>query len=98
MALLPVKLRTSPIKLREGKAVTGVAHQQEQRLTCWMSCLERASKMFFSIQELVTDKDLSVNATFCHYFPEGTMTYCHNHYAKTLRKNLEIIKETKCEV
>ncbi len=47
MILLPVKLHTSPIGLREGKSVTGVAHQQEQRLICWMSFLERASKMGF---------------------------------------------------
>ncbi len=52
----------------------------------------------FSIHELVTDKDSSVNATFCHYFPEGTLTYCHNHCAKTLHKNLEKIKKSKCEV
>ena len=50
------------------------------------------------VQEMVSDKDTSVNATFCRHFPEGTVTYCSNHSAKTLHKNLEKIKRNKCEV
>ena len=38
------------------------------------------------VQEMVSDKDTSVNATFCRHFPEGTVTYCSNHSAKTLHK------------
>lgn len=60
--------------------------------------LKKAKQDGFVIQELVTDKDTSVNATFCQYFPEGTLTYCSNHCAKTLHKNLEKIRKSKCEV
>jgi len=50
------------------------------------------------VQEIVTNKDSSVNATFCRHFSEGTVTYCSNHCAKTLHKNLETIKRNKCKV
>ena len=52
----------------------------------------------FGIQEIITDKDSSTNAIFCRHFPEGTITYCHNHCAKTLHKDLEKIRKNKCEV
>lgn len=52
----------------------------------------------FNISEIITDKDSSSNAIFCRYFPEGRITYCHNHCAKTLHKDLEKIKKNKCEV
>jgi hypothetical protein len=52
----------------------------------------------FSIAEIITDKDSSGNAIFCRHFPEGTITYCSNHCAKTLHKDLERIKKMKCEV
>ena len=47
------------------------------------------------VQEMVADKDSSVNATFCRHFPEGTLTYCSNHCTKTLHKSL---KKNNCEV
>ena len=50
------------------------------------------------VQEVITDKDTSINATFCRHFPEGTVMYCSNHCAKTLHKNLERIKGITCEV
>ncbi len=63
MILLPVKLHTSPIGLREGKAVTtGAETDMLDEL------LGKSKQDGFSIHELVTDKDSSVNATFCHYF------------------------------
>lgn len=37
----------------------------------------------FIITEVVTDKDSSMNAIYCQYFPEGTIMYCSNHSAKT---------------
>ena len=40
------------------------------------------------LQEVITDKDSSINGTFCRHFPEGTVIYCSNHCAKTLHKNL----------
>ena len=52
----------------------------------------------FVLQEMIADKDSSENATFCCHFPEGTITYCSNHCAKTLHKHLEKIKRNKCEV
>ena len=34
------------------------------------------------LQEVITDKDSSINGTFFRHFPEGTVTYCSNHCAK----------------
>ena len=52
----------------------------------------------FVLKEVITDKDSSMNSIFCRHFPEGTITYCSNHCAKTLHKNLQKIKQRKCEV
>ena len=52
----------------------------------------------FVVKEIITDKDSSTNAIFCRHFPEGTITYCSNHCAKTLHKDLVKIKRNKCEV
>ena len=60
--------------------------------------LGKAKEDGLVVQEMVTDKDTSINATFCRHFPEGTVTYCSNHCAKTLHKDLEKIKKTKCDV
>ena len=60
--------------------------------------LGKARQDNFVLQEMIADKDSSVNATFCRHFPEGTITYCSNHCAKTLHKHLEKIKRNKCEV
>ena len=60
--------------------------------------LEKVRRDGLVIQELITDKDSSVNAIFCRHFPEGTLTYCSNHCTKTLHKSLENIKKNKCEV
>lgn len=42
----------------------------------------------FVVQEVITDKDSSMNAIYCKHFPEGTITYCANHCAKTMHKDL----------
>ena len=60
--------------------------------------LGKVRKDGFVLQEMIADKDSSVNAIFCRHFPEGTLTYCSNHCAKTMHKNLETIKRNKCEV
>lgn len=52
----------------------------------------------FAISEIVADKDSSLNSIFCRYFPEGTITYCSNHCSKTLHKDLQRIKQSKCVV
>ena len=52
----------------------------------------------FNISEVVTDKDSSMNAIYCRYFPEGTITYCSNHSAKTFHKDLLKVKQMKCQV
>ena len=52
----------------------------------------------FNIVEMVTDKDSSMNAIYCRYFPEGTITYCSNHSAKTFHKDLIRVKQMKCQV
>lgn len=60
--------------------------------------LEKAKNEKFVIKEIVTDKDSSGNAIFCNHFPEGSITYCSNHSAKTLHKELQKIKSVKCTV
>ena len=50
------------------------------------------------MEEVVADKDTSVNSTFCRHFPEGIVTYCSNHSAKALHKHLECIKKNPCNV
>ncbi len=50
------------------------------------------------VTEIITDKDTSVNGIFCRHYPEGMVTYCSNHCAKTLHKDLEKIKRNICEV
>ncbi len=52
----------------------------------------------FRVSEVITDKDSLVNSIFCRHFPECTITYCSNHCAKTLHKDLQKIKQNKCEV
>ena len=52
----------------------------------------------FNIIELITDKDSSVNTIYCCYFPKGTLTHCSNHSAKTMHKDLQKIKQGKCQV
>ena len=51
--------------------------------------LGKAKEDGLVVQEVVTDRDSSINPTFCRHFPEGTVTYCSNHCATTLHKDLE---------
>lgn len=61
--------------------------------------LKKAKDEGFVVSEIVTDKDTSGNAIFCNHFPEGSITYCSNHSAKTLHKELQNkIKTVKCKV
>ena len=52
----------------------------------------------FNISEIINDKDSSLNSIFCQHFPEGTVTYCSNHSAKTFHKDLLKVRQSKCEV
>ena len=58
----------------------------------------KAKAAEFVVSEIITDKDSSMNAIYCKYFPEGTITYCANHCAKTMHKDLHKIKQNKCQV
>ena len=60
--------------------------------------LGKAKEDGLVVQEMVTDKDTSINTTFYRHFPEGTVAYCSNHCANTLNKDVNKIKKTKCEV
>ena len=60
--------------------------------------LEKVKAEGFIIKEIVTDKDSSGNAIYCNHFPEGSITYCSNHSAKTFHKELHKIKPNKCTV
>lgn len=60
--------------------------------------LSAVRKAGFNIAEMVTDKDSSMNAIYCRHFPEGTITYCSNHSAKTFHKDLLKVKQIKCQV
>ena len=58
----------------------------------------KAKAAGFVVREIITDKDSSMNAIYSKHFPEGTITYCANHCAKTLHKDLQKIKQNKCQV
>ena len=60
--------------------------------------LSEAKKAGFNILEIVTVKDSSMNSIYCRHFPEGTITYCSNHNAKTMHKDLQKVKQLKCTV
>ena len=60
--------------------------------------MRKVKEAGFVVREIITDKDSSMNAIYCKYFPEGTITYCANHCAKTLHKDLLKIKQSKCQV
>ena len=60
--------------------------------------LAEVKQSSFTIQEIVTDKDFSMNGIYCQHFPEGTMTYCSNHSAKTFHKDLLKVRQEKCMV
>ena len=62
------------------------------------SILGEAKQAGFIISEMVTDKDSSMNAIYCRHFLEGTITYCSNHNAKTMHKDLQKVKSSKCQV
>ena len=61
------------------------------------SILEKVVKEEFNLSEIVTDKDSTMNSIYTTHFPEGVITYCSNHSAKTLYKDLSRIKQLKCE-
>ena len=58
--------------------------------------LKEAKQAGFVISEMVSDKDSSMNAIYCRHFPAGTITYCSNHNAKTMHKDLHKVKALKC--
>ena len=62
------------------------------------SFLGKVVEAEFVLAEIITDKDTSMNSIYCHHFPEGIITYCSNHSAKTMYKDLMKIKANKCGV
>ena len=60
--------------------------------------LKKAMEADFNITEIITDKDSSVKPIYLQYYPEGRVTYCSNHCAKTLHRDLQKIKQSKCQV
>ncbi len=60
--------------------------------------LGKAKEDGIIVKQIITDKDTSINSIFCRHYPEGIVTYCSNHCAKTLHKDLEKIKRNTCEV
>ena len=62
------------------------------------SILRKVREEGFILSEIVTDKDSSVNEIYTRHFPEGTITHCSNHSAKTMYKDLQKIKSIKCMV
>ncbi len=60
--------------------------------------LGKVKEFGFIVAEIVTDKDSSMNAIFCQHFPAGTITFCSNHIAKTMHKDLLKVRQSKCEV
>ena len=62
------------------------------------SILREVWQSGFVVKEMVTDKVFSVNVIYCQHPPEGTITFGSKHSAKTFHKDLERVKQTKCEV
>ena len=60
--------------------------------------LSKVKSAGFNVKEIITDKDCCGNRIFANEFPEGEVFFCSNHCAKTMHKNLETIKRSKCEV
>ena len=60
--------------------------------------LGKAKEARFVIKGMICDKDSLTNRTFCHHFPEIMVTYCSNHSAKNMHRNLEKVQRYKCEV
>lgn len=60
--------------------------------------LKRAKDEGFNVREIVTDKDSSVKSIYLDYFPEGIVTFCSNHSSKTFHRDLQKIKQGKCQV
>ena len=60
--------------------------------------LGKVKEANFNIIDMVVDKDSSMNAIYCTHFPEGNITYCSNHSAKTMHKDLQRVKQLKCQV
>jgi methanogenic corrinoid protein MtbC1 len=60
--------------------------------------ITKAKAAGFTVSEIITHKDFAVNAIYSKHFPEGTITYCANHCAKTMHKDLLKIKACKCQV
>ena len=69
--------------------VNGHLHVEYERL--FWEVMVNVKESGFKIKEIITDKDSSINAIFCFHFPDGTITYCSNHCAKTLHKDLNQI-------
>ena len=88
-------LPTSSTAPREVLATTGMAHQEADMFD---EILTEVKEAGYTIKEIVTDKDSSMNAIYCKHFPEGTITYCSNHNAKTMHKDLQKVKALKCQV
>ena len=87
---------THRTKRRNGHNWEGTSNGAEGNM--FDELLEKVKAEGFIVKEIVTDKDSSGNAIFCNHFPEGLITYCSNHSAKTLHKELQNIKPTKCTV
>ena len=62
------------------------------------SILQEVSSKGFEIINIVMDHDVSSSAIFCQHFPEGRITYCGNHTAKTLYNDLKKVKAAPCKV
>ena len=60
--------------------------------------LKKAKNANFNVKEIVTDKDSSVKSIYLQHFPEGIVTFCSNHCSKTFHKDLQKIKQEKCQV
>ena len=60
--------------------------------------LTKAKDASFNVKEIVTDKDSSVKSIYLQHFPEGIVTFCSNHCSKTFHKDLQKIKQGKCQV
>ena len=95
MTMRAVRLHGLHIVQSADDTTTGREHHVELKQTC---LIKSSGKWWRRDSTSLRWSQTSMNSIYCRYFPEGTITYCSNHCAKTLHKDLQHIKQNKCKV
>ena len=85
-------------RTKRGPGHTGPVHRLVLSQTCWRRFLARPKMRDLPFRNSYVTRIRLQTPYSVVTSPEGTITYCSNHSAKNLHKNLEKIKRSKCEV